>query len=143
MVVLSTNLVVLFTNHLLFYYSSSKTSEDPHEFIVKLQHYLLDELEDSKDNPGHTLHGEKYDDDLFIPMTSDGSWITIWYSQDVHHTFQIKYRKTLLFCSDVVHCGGHPGVDLKTGTNYYIQKMNILAVFLKTKHKLYSTAIEN
>jgi hypothetical protein len=49
-----------------------------------------------------------------IPMTSDGSWITIWYSQDVHCTFQIKYGETLLFCLDVVHCGGRPGVDLKT-----------------------------
>jgi len=54
-----------------------------------------------------------------IPMTSDGSWVTIWYSQDVHHTFQIKYGETLLFCLDVVHCGGCPGVDLKTGANYY------------------------
>jgi len=68
LVVLSTNLVILFTNHLLFYYSSPKTSEDPHEFIVKLQRYLLDELEDSKDNSGRTLHGVKYDDDLFLPM---------------------------------------------------------------------------
>ena len=68
MVVLSTNLVVLFTNHLLFYYSSPKTSEDPHEFIVKLQQYLLDELENSKDNPGRTLHGEKYVEDLFLTM---------------------------------------------------------------------------
>ena len=54
-----------------------------------------------------------------IPMTSDGSWITIWYSQDVHCTFQIKYGETLLFCLDVVHCGGRPGVDLKTGVKYY------------------------
>ena len=68
MVVLSTNLVVLFTNHLLFYYSSPKTSEDPHEFIVKLQQYLLDELENSKDNPGRTLHGEKYVEDLFLTI---------------------------------------------------------------------------
>ena len=67
-IVLSTNLVVLFTNHLLFYYSSHKTSEDPHEFIMKLQQYLLDELENSKDNPGLTLRGEKYDDDLYISM---------------------------------------------------------------------------
>ena len=28
-------------------------------------------------------------------------------------------------------------------TNYNIQKMNIMAVFLKTKHKLYSTVIKN
>jgi len=54
-----------------------------------------------------------------IPMTSDGSWITIWYSQDVHRTFQIKYGQTLLLRSDVMHCGSHPGVDLKTGANYY------------------------
>jgi len=37
----------------------------------------------------------------------------------VHCTFQIKCCQTLLFCSDVVHCGGHPGVDQKTGANYY------------------------
>ena len=39
------------TNQLL-HYSSPKTSEDPHEFIMKLQQFLLDELENSKDNPG-------------------------------------------------------------------------------------------
>ena len=60
-VVLSTNLVVLFTKHLLFYYSSPKTSEDAHEFIMKLQQFLLNELEDSKDNPGFTHHGETYE----------------------------------------------------------------------------------
>jgi len=67
-VVLSTNSVVLFTNHLLFYYSSPKTSEDPHEFIMKLQQLLLDELENSKDNSGLTLQGEKYDNDLYVSM---------------------------------------------------------------------------
>ena len=67
-VVLSTNLLVLFTNHLLFYYSSSKTSEDPHEFIMKLQQFLLDELWNSKDNPGFTLQGKKYDNDLYVSM---------------------------------------------------------------------------
>jgi hypothetical protein len=67
-VVLSMNLVVLFTNHLLFYYSSPKTSEDPHEFIMKLQQLLLDELENSMDNPGLTLQGEKYGNDLSVSM---------------------------------------------------------------------------
>ena len=62
------NLLVLFTNHLLFYYSSPKTSEDPHEVIVKLQQFLLDELEDSKDNPGHTHKGNKYKNDLYVSM---------------------------------------------------------------------------
>jgi ubiquitin C-terminal hydrolase len=35
---------------------------------MKLQQFLLDELENSKDNPGLTLHGEKYDNDLYISM---------------------------------------------------------------------------
>jgi len=67
-VVLSTNLVVLFTNHLLYYYSSPNTSEDPHEFIMKLQQFLLDELENSNDNPSLTLQGKKYDNDLYVSM---------------------------------------------------------------------------
>ncbi len=35
------------TNQLL-HYSSPKTSEDAHEFIVALQQFLLDELENSE-----------------------------------------------------------------------------------------------
>ena len=56
------------TNQLLLYYSSPKTSEDAHEFIMALQQLLLDELENSKENSGHTLHGEKYDNDLYLSM---------------------------------------------------------------------------
>ena len=56
------------TNQLLLYYSSPKTSEDAHEFIMKLQQLLLDELENSKDNSGLTLYGEKYDNDLYVSM---------------------------------------------------------------------------
>jgi uncharacterized UBP type Zn finger protein len=67
-VVLSTNVEVLFTNHLLFYYLSPKTSEDAHEFIMRLQQLLLDELENSKDNPGLTLQGKTYDNDLYVSM---------------------------------------------------------------------------
>ena len=70
--VISTNLLVLFTtNHLLFYYSSPNTSEDPHEFIMKLQQFLLNELENSKDNPGLTLQGKKYDNDLYVSICFD------------------------------------------------------------------------
>jgi len=64
-------------------------------------------------------------------MPSDGSWITIWYSQDVHRTFQIKYGETLLFHSDVVHCGGHPGVDLKKEATYYL-----LHFYLQTEFQM-------
>jgi len=35
---------------------------------MMLQQYLLDELENSKDNPGRTLRGVKYDDDLYVSM---------------------------------------------------------------------------
>jgi uncharacterized UBP type Zn finger protein len=70
LVVFSSNFVVLFTNHLLFYYSFSQKSEDAHEFIIRLQHFLLDELEDSKNNPGLTLHGKTYDNDLYLSMKS-------------------------------------------------------------------------
>jgi len=40
----------------LFYYSSPKTSEDAHEFIMALQKILLDELENSEKNSGPTLY---------------------------------------------------------------------------------------
>jgi hypothetical protein len=35
---------------------------------MKLQQFLLDELEDSKKNPGHTHHGETYDNNLYVSM---------------------------------------------------------------------------
>jgi len=35
---------------------------------MKLQQFLLDELENSKDNPGLTLQGENYDNDLYVSM---------------------------------------------------------------------------
>jgi uncharacterized UBP type Zn finger protein len=35
---------------------------------MKLQQFLLDELEDSKKNPGHTHHGETYDNNLYFSM---------------------------------------------------------------------------
>jgi hypothetical protein len=35
---------------------------------MKLQQFLLDELEDSKNNPGHTHHGETYDNNIYVSM---------------------------------------------------------------------------
>ena len=55
------------TNQLL-YYSSPKTSEDAHEFIMALQKVLLDELENSEKNPDRTVYGEVYDNNLYISM---------------------------------------------------------------------------
>ena len=55
------------TNQLL-YYSSPKTSEDAHEFLMALQKFLLDERENSEKNSGHTVYGEVYDNNLYISM---------------------------------------------------------------------------
>jgi hypothetical protein len=55
------------TNQLL-HYSSPKTSEDAHEFIVALQQYLIDELQNSEKHPGRTVSGEVYDDNLYSSM---------------------------------------------------------------------------
>ena len=55
------------TNQLL-HYSSPKTSEDAYEFLVKLQQYLLDELQDSEKHPGRTNYNQVYDDNLYSSM---------------------------------------------------------------------------
>ena len=55
------------TNQLL-HYSSPKTSEDANEFLVKLQQYLLDELQNSEKHPGRTNHNQVYDDNLYSSM---------------------------------------------------------------------------
>jgi hypothetical protein len=55
------------TNQLL-HYSSPKTSEDAHEFIVALQKFLLDELENSEKNPDRTCYDEVHDDNLYSSM---------------------------------------------------------------------------
>ena len=55
------------TNQLL-HYSSPKTSEDAYEFLVKLQQYLLDELQNSEKHPGRTNHNQVYDDNLYSSM---------------------------------------------------------------------------
>ena len=55
------------TNQLL-HYSSPKTSEDAHEFIVALQQYLFDELQNSEKHPGRTNYDEVYDDNLYSSM---------------------------------------------------------------------------
>ena len=80
------------TNKLL-HHSSPKTSEDAHEFIMVLQQLLLDELENSKENSGHTLHGEKYDNDLYVSM------IALW---DLF-TGKITHEYTCTLCKNTFH----------------------------------------
>ena len=55
------------TNQLL-HYSSPKTSEDANEFLMKLQQYLLHELQNSEKHPGCTNHNQVYDDNLYSSM---------------------------------------------------------------------------
>ena len=55
------------TNQLL-HYSSPKTSEDANEFLMKLQQYLLHELQNSEKHPGRTNHNQVYDDNLYSSM---------------------------------------------------------------------------
>ncbi len=55
------------TNQLI-HYSSPKTSEDAHEFIVTLQQFLLDEPENSEKNPGRNNNDEVYDNNLYSSM---------------------------------------------------------------------------
>ena len=55
------------TNQLL-HYSSPKTSEDANEFLMKLQQFLLHELQNSQEHPGHTTNNQVYDDNLYSSM---------------------------------------------------------------------------
>jgi len=59
---------------------------------VKLQQYLLDELENSKDNPGRTLHGEKYVEDLFLPMKAFWDQFT---GEITHETTCTSCKRTI------------------------------------------------
>jgi len=86
------------TNQLL-YYSSPKTSEDAHEFMLVLQKFLLDELENSEENSGHTLYGEVYDNDLYLSMKA------IWdlFTGEITHENQEPINYLLLKFPDVHH----------------------------------------
>jgi len=77
------------TNQLL-YHSSPKTSENAHEFMMALQKFLLDELENSEENSGHTLYDEVYDNDLYVSMTA------LW---DLF-TGEIRHEYTCTLCKN-------------------------------------------
>jgi ubiquitin C-terminal hydrolase len=55
------------TNQVL-HYSSPKTSEDANEFLMILQQFLLHELQNSEEHPGHTTNNQVYDDNLYSSM---------------------------------------------------------------------------
>jgi hypothetical protein len=49
-----------------------------------------------------------------MPVTSDGSWMTIWFGAGIRYTLHIPYGQTLLLHSDVIHGGGVPNIDCLT-----------------------------
>jgi len=50
---------------------------------MNLQQLLLDELENSKDNPGVTLQGEKYDNDLYVSMKA----FSVLFTGEITHEY--------------------------------------------------------
>lgn len=46
-----------------------------------------------------------------MPITDEGSWITLWFGPGEGHTMHIPYGEILLIRSDLVHGGGIPLTD--------------------------------
>jgi hypothetical protein len=88
------------TNQLLLYYSSPKISEDAHEFMIKLQELLLDELKNSKDNSGLTVNGVKYDDDLYVSMK--GFWDL--FTMEMTHKYTCTSCKNTIESPELINC---------------------------------------
>ena len=54
-----------------------------------------------------------------IPISEQGSWLTIWYDLQTPRTVEVKRGQIVLFRSDVVHCGGRPKLDTLKNQTYY------------------------
>jgi hypothetical protein len=65
-----------------------------------------------------------------FPMSSKGSWLTVWFDQMNPYSFRLEYGQAVFFRSDVVHCGGRPRTDNITGEMFYR-----LHFYLQTKHQ--------
>ena len=49
-----------------------------------------------------------------MPISKEGSWITLWWGPGIGYTMHIPYGKILLLRSDVIHGGGIPCVSRKS-----------------------------
>ncbi len=49
-----------------------------------------------------------------MPISKEGSWITLWWGPGIGYTMHIPYGKILLFHLDVIHGGGIPCVSQKS-----------------------------
>jgi len=77
------------TNQVL-HYSSPKTSEDANEFLMKLQQFLLHELQNSQEHPGHTTNNQVYDDNLYSSMKK------FWnlFSGEIRHEYTCTFCRS-------------------------------------------------
>jgi hypothetical protein len=50
-----------------------------------------------------------------MPITHEGSWITLWLGTVAGYTMHIPHGMVLLLQPNVVHRGGTPKVDIKYG----------------------------
>ena len=70
-----------------------------HMSLLWLFKYLLDELENSEKNPGHTCYEEIYDNDLYLSMKAFWDLFTgeITHEYSVKILFQNRNRSTIYF----------------------------------------------
>ncbi len=61
-----------------------------------------------------------------MPLSEEGSWITIWWGPGVGYTLQIPLGKILLLHPDVIHGGGTPNVTHCTDKKQFRQIHSIL-----------------
>jgi hypothetical protein len=54
-----------------------------------------------------------------LPITPDGSWITMWFGPGVGYTLHIPFGTALLLRSDVIHGGGVPHIDIQTTSKQF------------------------
>jgi hypothetical protein len=54
-----------------------------------------------------------------LPITPEGSWITLWWGPGVGYTVHIPYGKILLLRSDIIHGGGIPNVSRKSDKSQF------------------------
>ena len=64
-----------------------------------------------------------------MPISKEGSWITLWWGPGIGYTMHIPYGKILLLRSDVIHGGGIPCVSRKSDK----QQFRRLHFYLVTK----------
>ena len=88
-----------------------------HESGVGFQEPHTDfDYADTKKNPEERFN---HSWTAHMPITEEGSWITLWFGTGEGYTMIIPFGKILLLRSDVVHGGGTPIVEDNTETKLF------------------------